>query len=158
MAGTRIERASDALRNFAHHHGELNRSVAALAARIGASRASGTTSGGLARPLEELRESLFLHFAHEEEGLFPFVAELRADLARTVNEMILAHDEICGALARVCALVSVDRPISSIVPIFERFERAYVVHAARENLLLVTLEKKIGAGERRRLAEVVAAL
>ena len=158
MAGTKVKRVSDALRNFAHHHGELNRGVAVLAARIEALRDSRTTSGELAKPLEELREPLFLHFAREEEGLFPFVADLRADLAKTVNEMILAHDEICGALARVCALASSDAPISSIIPIFERFERAYVAHASRESALLATLEDKIGAGERRRLAEVVAAL
>jgi len=158
MGGARVGRVSDALRNFAHHHGELNRSVVGLAARIDALRDSRTTSAGLATALEELREPLFLHFAREEEGLFPFVAELGADLAATVSEMILAHDEICGALARVCALASVDAPIASIVPIFERFERAYVAHASRESALLVTLEKKIGADQRRHLAEVVAAL
>lgn len=151
---------SDALRNFAHHHGELNRCVVGLAARIEALRAADlqTTSAGLAKPLEELREPLFLHFAREEEGLFPFVAELGADLATTVHEMILAHDEICGALARVCALASVDAPIASIVPIFERFERAYVAHASRESALLAALEEKLGGDQRRRLAQVVAAL
>src|SRR3569623_1811043 len=91
MAGTKVKRVSEALSKFAHHHGELNRGVAVLAARSDALRDSRTTSGELAKPRVELREPMFLHFAREEEGLFPFVADLRADLAKTVNEMILAH-------------------------------------------------------------------
>lgn len=152
---------SDAIRNFVHHHGNLNRHVVGLAARIEALRTAAfrTTPVGLIGPLEELRESLFLHFACEEEGLFPFVATFGAELATSVGDMVLAHDEICGALARVCALASGDAPIASIVPIFERFERAYAAHAAREGaLLLAALDEKLGADERQRLAEIVAAL
>jgi hypothetical protein len=104
--------------------------------------------------LEELREPLFLHFVREEEGLFPFVAEL----AHRVQAMATAHDAICGALARMCQLAAVDAPRASLAGVFERFETACAEHARTEATFLHELESRLDDAQRRRLAELVRGL
>lgn len=65
---------SDPVRDLAHDHADLNRRVLALAAAFGTcSRTPDASAESLAPKLVELRETLFLHFVREEEGLFPFM-------------------------------------------------------------------------------------
>jgi iron-sulfur cluster repair protein YtfE (RIC family) len=97
----------DPIHELAHAHADLNRRVLEIGALVR------TVERGHARalvgPLGELREILFLHFAREEGGcLFPFVAETVRELADQVDEMAIAHDTICGALARMFHLTSFD--------------------------------------------------
>lgn len=148
---------SDPLHDLAHDHGDLNRRVLALSTRIEALRANNgpAVSSEVAGLLGELREPLFLHFAREEEGLFPFVAELAPELARRVHAMAPVHDAICGALARMCQLAAVDAPLGSLLPLFERFEAAYAEHARTEAELLHELEARLDDSQRRRLAALV---
>jgi len=99
---------TDPLDDLAHDHADINRRVLAVGASI---RALDCEDGNglavaLASQLDELREMMFLHFAREEEGLFPFVSELVPDLADQVRAMELAHDSICGGLARMCHLAT----------------------------------------------------
>jgi iron-sulfur cluster repair protein YtfE (RIC family) len=150
----------DPVADLAHDHADLNRRVLALAARIEALRVAGAQarSRDLVGLLDELREPLFLHFAREEEGVFPFVAEVDAELAVQVRQMAVAHDTICGALARMCEMAAIDAPATSILPVFERFEAAYADHARREAELLRALEQELDAEERRRLLALVEGL
>ena len=149
----------DPLRVLAHDHAELNRCVFALAARIAAIGAAGDpTSRELTGALEELRDPLFFHFSREEEGLFPFVAEIASQWEPQLAEMAVAHDTICGALARMIELAVVDAPASTLTPIFARFEAAYSAHARREAVLFDALERQLGDEHRRRLAVLVASL
>src|ERR1041385_9413660 len=80
LAGTRCLATvtmTDPIQELVHDHADINRRVLALGAAI---RSLDRNDGNgmalaLAGRLNELRDLVFLHFAREEEGLFPFVAE-----------------------------------------------------------------------------------
>jgi iron-sulfur cluster repair protein YtfE (RIC family) len=146
---------TDGLDHLAHDHGELNRDVLALGAAV---RVTQGSASGLAAQLCDLREGLFLHFAREEEGLFPFVAEAAPELELQVHAMETAHDTICGALARMVHLATSGASIDVVAPVFERFETAYAAHAKMESTLLATLATRLDADQRARLAAVVDGL
>ena len=148
---------TDPVQDLTHDHADLNRRVLVLGARIRAMRAD-ASSDPLVGQLGELREQLFLHFAREEEGLFPFVVEAVSDLGEQVTEMELAHDTICGDLARMFQLASTAEPVARIASLFDRFEHAYANHARAEADLLKTLDARLNAGRRARLAVLVDGL
>jgi len=143
----------DGVRDLSHDHAELNRRVLALSTRM-----QQQPVGDVAEAMLELRELLFTHFAREEEGLFPFVAEHASGFTTRVYEMANAHDTICGALARACHLASVDGDAAQLAAVYERFERAYAEHARSEGELLATLDLQLSAEDREQLAALVEAL
>jgi hypothetical protein len=151
---------SDPVQDLVHDHADINRRVFALGSTIRALDRDGGNGMALAlvTRLGELRELLFLHFAREEEGLFPLVAELVPDLAEQVRGMELAHDAICGALARMYHLAASNTDLSTIFAVFVRFESAYASHAEVEAELLQTLASRLDPGQRARLAELVRGL
>lgn len=151
---------TDPVQDLVHDHADINRRVLALGAAI---RALDRNDGNglavaLVHRMSELRELLFLHFAREEEGLFPFVAEMVPDLAGPVHEMALAHDTICGALARMYHLAAANGSVHVILAVFARFEAAYARHAEAEAELLRELTARLDHGQRGRLAELVRGL
>ena len=148
---------SDPVQDLAHDHAAINRRVLALGAAIrtlGRDDSDGMALA-LVTPLGELRELVFLHFAREEEGLFPFVADAVPDLADQVHAMELAHDAVCGGLARMCHLAAANVEIAVIATVFVRFEAAYSSHAEVEAELLHTLGERLGPEHRARLSELV---
>lgn len=146
----------DGVRDLSHDHAELNCRVLAISARM--KQQPSVADVVTADALVDLRELLFTHFAREEEGLFPFVAERVPALAARVQDMAIAHDTICGALARACHLASVDGDRSQLAALYERFEHAYAEHARSEGELLATLDVQLDANDRERLAALVEAL
>jgi hypothetical protein len=146
----------DALHELVHDHGALNRRVIALGSLVRAAERDGARV--LVGPLGELREALFLHFAREEEGLFPFIEEVVVELAEQVREMAHAHDAICGALARMLYLARSDGDASSLSTLHERFELAYRGHSQAEAALLQALDERLDAAHRARLAALVDGL
>jgi len=153
-------RMTDPLDDLAHDHADINRRVLAVGASI---RALDCEDGNglalaLASRLDELRELLFLHFAREEEGVFPFVTEAVPGLADQVHAMAIAHDAICGGLARLCHLAAANAEPTILRPVFVRFETAYASHAEVEAQFLRTLASQLGADDRTRLAELVRGL
>jgi DUF438 domain-containing protein len=149
---------NDPVSDLSHDHADINRRVLSLAAQLRALERDGAGSEPLEDPLTNLRELLFLHFAREEEGLFPFVREVAPDLAAHVHAMEVAHDTICGALARMVHLASTAAAVATIVTMFERFEAAYSVHASKEAQLLAGLGVRLTADQRAALASLVAGL
>lgn len=151
---------SDPLQDLVHDHADINRRVFALGSTIRALDRDGGNGMALAlvTRLGELRELLFLHFAREEEGLFPMVGELVPDLAEPVRAMELAHDAICGSLARMYHLAASNAEVSTILAVFIRFEAAYARHAEVEADLLQSLAARLDPGQRARLAELVRGL
>lgn len=149
---------TDPVHDLAHDHAYLNRQVLALASQIRSLAAHGGGTALLLDGLTALRDHLFLHFAREEEGLFPFVTDTLPDLAAPVHAMETAHDTICGGLARMVHLASTDAAASSLAPLFERFENAYATHARTESELLATLESRLDGELRRRLGALVDGL
>lgn len=145
----------DPIRELAHDHADLNRRVLELGAMIHRDRRTGSD---LMDALSELREHLFLHFAREEEGLFPFVGEQLPDLAEHVHQMAVAHDAICGALARMFHMASTEARAVTLLAVFERFETAYAAHAKSETDLLRSLEGRLDADQRSQLAALVRGL
>jgi iron-sulfur cluster repair protein YtfE (RIC family) len=153
---------TDPIQDLAHDHTDINRRVLALGNAVRAlGRDDGDGDGmalALVTRLGELRELLFLHFAREEEGLFPFVSETVPDLAEQVHAMALAHDAICGGLARMYHLAAANAEIGTIVAVFSRFEIAYASHAEMEAEILHTLGVRLDREQRERLAALVRGL
>jgi iron-sulfur cluster repair protein YtfE (RIC family) len=151
---------TDPVQELVHDHADINRRVLALGAAL---RALDRNDGNgmalaLVNLLGELREHLFLHFAREEEGLFPFVADTVPELAGQVHAMALAHDAICGGLARMYHLASTNADLTVILAVFARFEAVYASHAETEAELLHQLSARLDPAQRARLAELVRGL
>jgi hypothetical protein len=151
---------TDPIHELAHDHADINRRVFALGAAVRAlDRDDGDGMAlALVTRLGELRELLFLHFAREEEGLFPFVSETVPDLAEQVHAMAVAHDAICGGLARMYHLAVANAEIAAIISVFTRFEIAYASHAEVEAEILQTLGGRLDREQRERLAALVRGL
>src|SRR5688572_10652467 len=145
----------DPIRTLSHDHTELNRRVLDVVIAVGAV-ANDRMPATLVAMLADLRDMLFLHFAREEEGLFPFVVDTLPELASRVSEMETSHDAICGALSRMYELARGDAPLSQLVALLPRFQRAFTDHARVEAEVLSTLERRLVAGERARLGALVA--
>jgi iron-sulfur cluster repair protein YtfE (RIC family) len=143
---------ADPIGDLAHDHADLNRRVLELGAIVSGRRKPQTS---LITSLSELREQLFHHFAREEEGLFPFVSEHFPEVADQVHTMAIAHDAICGAVARMFHLASTEAKPSAIRAVFDRFESAYATHANVETELLRGLDGKLDADQRTQLALLV---
>lgn len=141
----------DPVHELAHDHADLNRRVLDLGALIEREQ----RAIELIAPVRELRELLFLHFAREEEALFPFVIELVPQLRDQIEAMATAHDAICGALARMLHLASTDTDLPAIAAVFVRFEAAYASHAKAEAALLVSLDDHLTADQVKQLAQLV---
>lgn len=151
---------TDPVEDLVHDHADINRRMLALGAAI---RALDRNDGNgmalaLVTRLGELRELVFLHFAREEEGLFPFVAESVPELADQVHAMARAHDAICGGLARMYHLASANADLTVILTVFARFEAAYGSHAETEAELLRQLGRRLDPAQRARLADLVRGL
>src|SRR5215510_6134769 len=151
---------TDPVQELVHDHADINRRVLALGSSL---RALDRNDGnGMALALVsrfgELRELLFLHFAREEEGLFPFVSDTVPELAGQVHAMALAHDAICGGLARMYHLASANADLTVILAVFARFEAVYASHAETEAELLHQLSTRLDPAQRARLAELVHGL
>jgi iron-sulfur cluster repair protein YtfE (RIC family) len=151
---------TDPVEDLVHDHADINRRVLALGAAI---RALDRNDGNgmalaLVHRLGELRELLFLHFAREEEGLFPFVAEAVPELAGAVPTMAMAHDAICGGLARMYHLASANADLTVLLAVFARFETAYASHADAEADLLRELTARLDLAQRTQLSDLVRGL
>ncbi len=151
---------SDPVQDLVHDHADINRRVLALGSTIRALDCEDGNGMALAlvSRLGELRELLFLHFAREEEGLFPFVAESVPELAIQVRAMALAHDAICGGLARMYHLAATNAEVTTITAVFMRFEAAYASHSEVEVQLLRSLSGRLDPEQRARLAALVRGL
>ena len=144
----------DPVRELTHDHADLNRRVLELGATI----AKQSELQALAPLLRDLREQLFLHFAREEEGLFPLVSDWIPELADQVLAMAVAHDTICGALARMVHSASTEADPAVFRGLFVRFQTAYAEHAKSELDLLQQLDSRLDTTQRAQLAELVRGL
>ncbi len=147
--------AIDPVLEFQHDHAELNQLVRDLGALVrGATPATQTE---LVAQLGELREHLFLHFAREEEGLFPHVAAALPALADEVATMVTAHDAICGAVARMHHLTSTGA-LEQLPALYDRFELSYTLHARSERGFLQDIGERLSPTQRAELLVLVRGL
>jgi len=146
--------SDDPVRELAHDHADLNRRVLELETFL--------TEDRMLAPflpaLKELREQMFLHFAREEEGLFPLVSEWIPELSDQVLAMVSAHDAVCGALARMIHVASTETDLAALQGLLSRFVASYGDHARTEVELLQRLDGSLDAKQRAQLAELVRSL
>jgi iron-sulfur cluster repair protein YtfE (RIC family) len=142
----------DAIAALAHDHAALNRCVLELTHVISGRSAEVVP---LADQLEALREALFLHFAREEEGLFPFAMQHLPAITERFQAMAIAHDTICGSVARMCHLAATGAEVDVLKPLFERFTTTYAAHAEVEAAVLEELARGLSADARAELAALV---
>ena len=155
---------TDPVTDFEHSHDRLTALALELRRSITASRDSGFQAWALlAEQVHALREELLLHFAKEEEGLFPFVRQHIPAKVDAVNRMERAHDTICGAVVRLGYLVK--RPpidpettLPQLHSLYERFERAYADHSREEKELFSELGTSLDNGKRAALIELLLGL
>ena len=153
---------TDPLAALDHDHVELSKLVTELGAllvRARAGEAAGVQEDVVAL-LEGLREDLFLHFAQEEEGLFPYLVAKLPDELESVRAIEAAHDAICGALGRMNHLAArgLVEPVEPLATLFERFEAHYAAHAREERAFLKRVGARLGDAERADVAELVKGL
>jgi hypothetical protein len=143
----------DPIHHLVHDHGDLNRRILSLGALV--EDVNAENQSVLAASLLELQDALFLHFAREEEGLFPFVAGLMPGFAEKVDEMAVSHDAICGSLTRMLHVALSGGDAAVIRSLHERFEKEYTRHSAMEVELLQTLDARLDGEERSRLGSLI---
>lgn len=153
----------DPLDDLAHDHGELSVLVFEVLHAL-EHKASvpppPVEQGWLRRRLVDLREALLLHFAREEEGLFPFVGQHFPEAAPRVAAMEVAHDGMCGSVTRMAYLAeqgpdAFPRHLPAITVSFTRFLDGYVNHSRIETELIEELAGRLDAGQRVALAELL---
>ena len=155
----------DALSQFEHSHDRLGALSVNLRRTVQATRTDPGFSawGMLVEQIQELRDELLLHFAKEEEGLFPLVRASFPAKAEAVTRMERAHDTICGTVVRLAHLLA--RPpvdggavLPALHTLHERFERAYAEHSRDETELFADLAPRLDERQRAELLELVRGL
>ncbi|MBX3193074.1 MAG: hemerythrin domain-containing protein [Labilithrix sp.] len=156
----------DPIAELSHDHGRLSSlvlDVKGILARVsGEELAFEEGADALLENAEVLREELLLHFALEEEGLFPFLEAHAASLLPRVEALRGQHDAICtraSELALAATQSARDRVgFATCLAAFERFEQLYAAHAKDELAFLADLDAALAADERERLRTLLAAL
>ena len=149
------------LQELAHDHRELNDLLVAVheaIARIekGVSKLEDELHE-MTDGLEAFREELLEHFAREQEGAFPWLANRLPDERTRVDELIAQHDRIAESLNAVIKdLAKPDQSASTISwsQALTRFEKLYAEHSKTElaffNDITTALENDAGATEQLR--------
>jgi iron-sulfur cluster repair protein YtfE (RIC family) len=145
---------SDPVATFERSHLRLS----ALALEVSSLVRSTTPADAsrLSACVQSLCDGLLEHFAAEEEGLFPFVRAHVPSKAASVDELVAAHDSICGALLRLAHVARSARPDRrALAALFERFEVAYATHAQVEAELLAGLGRSLEPRHRAELRRLL---
>ena len=116
----------------------------------------------LADAVGRLRDELLVHFAREEEGLFPFLLDRVEELRGRVESLRAGHDSVCGAVSRLHHAVGHEAS-SVAVPqswqdAFARFEGLYGVHAREEISLLRDVSSRLAPSVRAELKAILEGL
>jgi iron-sulfur cluster repair protein YtfE (RIC family) len=153
---------SDPVGQLEHSHGELITLALDVRDLVLADAADERTRARLVERLGRLRDELLLHFAREEEGLFPFLRSSVPDKAETVDRLESGHDAICGSIVRLAHLAGARERASSthaaLVALFERFEASFAAHSRTEAALFEELGPALDDRQRVALAELLRGL
>ncbi len=154
--------ANDPILALDHDHVELSKLVSELDGLIARARAgeAAAVHEDVAALLEGLREDLFLHFAQEEEGLFPYLGARLPDERGAIAAIETAHDAICGALSRMNHLASrgLADHVEPLAALFERFAAGYAAHAREERAFLRRVGARLDDAQRAEVTELVKGL
>lgn len=150
---------ADTLLALEHDHAAFSEAVANVKALIAEDRGPAQPSLVLRVRLQSLCDELLVHFAREEEGIFPYLSRRFPDAAAAIETLLSGHEVVCGSLVRLTHLV--DRggvDTGMIAALFERFEKAYAGHAREEVALLRAFGERLNDDQRRELARLVEGL
>jgi len=145
----------DPVRKFEHTHGSLNKIALDVAASVRAAQQGPTpeTWSQLRARLKALHDELLVHFADEEEALFPFVRAVVPKKTAAVEGLEAAHDTICGSIVRMVHLAAGEPEVAKLAALHARFETAYAKHSAEEAKLFDGLDGLLDEAQRHELAE-----
>jgi hypothetical protein len=154
--------ATDPVRDFEHVHGHLTELATGVGRLLrdehGQPRTMSTEQRkDLLSLLERLRDDLLVHFADEEEALFPFVRQRVPSGSDTVDQLEAAHDAICGAVIRIAHLTR-HRADWQLITLYEHFEEVYTRHARDEAALFEDLGRRLSGADRSELASLLHGL
>lgn len=146
----------DPVLELLHDHDDLNQLVRDVGDLVRGGNPDDATPALVAQ-LKELREHLFLHFAREEEGVFPYVGAGFPELGDDIASMVNAHDTVCGAVARMVHAAQT-RDHGLLPVLFDRFETSYTLHARAERALLQRIAERLSPGNRAELIDLLRRL
>ena len=101
--------------------------------------------------VESLREALLLHFAREEEGVFPFVEKHVPALAPVVAVLLADHDAVIKGAAGLGLHLKTPEGPATFAAGYASFVAIYAAHAKAEHAFLHDVETKLDAALREEL-------
>jgi len=107
---------------------------------------------------EALREGLLVHFAREEEALFPFVETRLPVLAAKVAALLADHDSVITDAVEVCRLMGAESGSGNASSAFARFEQTYGAHAQAERAFLADVDALLEPSARAELRALLEAI
>jgi iron-sulfur cluster repair protein YtfE (RIC family) len=157
---------NDPIEQLTHDHGHLGSLVQAAAVTLArmerAEEMSEEAIDELVHAVESLRDALLLHFAREEEGLFPFVDAHVPALRPQVAGLLADHDAV---LARTSELIkAAGQAVGTgvgyalCVSSYDRFVEIYAAHAQAEQALLRAVDDALDTAARTALRALLEAI
>jgi len=113
----------------------------------------------LIQQAELLRDQLLEHFGFEEEGAFPFLADLIPSEKANINALSSAHDSIAGAISQVVQLgrlasrETLTADLGPIINAYDRFYTAFSAHVQAEAEFLSRVSSALDDNQRRAVEE-----
>ena len=147
----------DPLDRLEHDHGQLSKRLGFVRALLVEARAdSGAIENAVdmfQRTLPPLMHALVEHFAHEEQGIFPFVEARWPDLREEIGALVEGHDRIRETATIILALANRGlRWFNLTAVMFDRLDGDFAEHDRRERVLLEALAERLDGDARRELA------
>jgi iron-sulfur cluster repair protein YtfE (RIC family) len=149
------------LQELSHDHRHLSELVLEVRSLLGDGPLGEAERAELADAVARLHDELLVHFAREEEGLFPFVLERLSDLAARVEALRAGHDSVCGAVSRLHYAIghgTASGAEASWRETFSRFEALYGTHAREEISVLRDVSARLDAVARAELDAILEGL
>lgn len=153
----------DPLHELSHDHRHLSELALEVRALFGDGPLGDGERAELADAVARLHDELLVHFAREEEGLFPFVLERLAELGPRVETLRAGHDSVCGAISRLHHAIGHGAAASAGAEAgwretFSRFESLYSAHAREEIAVLRDVAARLDAAARVELDAILEGL
>jgi iron-sulfur cluster repair protein YtfE (RIC family) len=157
-------RSEDPIAELSHDHSHLGALVQAVRGTLASVERKESSWEDARTELEDgaesLREGLLLHFAREEEALFPFVEGRLPELADRVAKLLADHDAVVVRASELCRIVETTGTNAppQCISAFARFEETYAAHAQAEHGLLRDVDAALDQESRSNLRALLAAI
>jgi hemerythrin-like domain-containing protein len=155
--------ADDPIGELTHDHGALSTLVLAVRASLNRLERGETTPVDVADDLGDgtasLHDALLVHFAREEEGLFPFVVDELPAMHARAEALRVEHDAICAAAAdlmQAARLLHSGGGVVACAATMARFEELYATHSQLELAFLKDVGQALSVVAREKLRAILA--